>query len=299
MARNGSPDLHHLDVGNIMALEHVNVCIPDQRLGTFFYVMALGGTRDPYMMVADENMWINFGNQQFHLPTRGTHVIPGRIGIVVDDLGLLRARLAQAKKPLAKTKFDWAEGKGYVDVTCPWGNRFRCHAPAAAFGDLSTGIPYVEFLVKRGTAAGIGRFYQRVMQAPWSLRRAKEGTVARISVGTHQELLFRETDERLPTDHPYHVAVYIANFSAPYEQLQARGLVTREFGANPMMRNSSFQYNFKGIVDIDTGEMLHPLEHEVRSIRHPMYLRPMVNRNQWQTLGTYVRGADAAPALPW
>ena len=299
MATNGGTALRSLDVGNIMALEHVNVCIPDQRLGTYFYVMALGGTRDPYMMAVDENMWINFGNQQFHLPNRGTHVIPGHIGLVLDDLGALRGRLAQAEKPLAKTKFAWAGSKGHVDVTCPWGNHFRAHAPSAAFGDMSIGVPYVEFLVKRGAAARIGKFYERVLQAPWSLRRSKDGVAARISVGASQALVFRETDERLPLEHPYHVAVYIANFSAPHAELQARELVSRPFNANPMMRNSSFQYNFKGIVDVDTGEMLHPLEHEVRSIRHPMYQRPMVNRNQWQSLGNYVRGADAAPALPW
>ena len=35
------------DVGNIVALEHVNVRIPDQQLATLFYVVGLGltGTR--------------------------------------------------------------------------------------------------------------------------------------------------------------------------------------------------------------------------------------------------------------
>jgi hypothetical protein len=34
-----------------------------------FYVTGLGLTRDPYLMVADSNMWINAGRSQFHLPT--------------------------------------------------------------------------------------------------------------------------------------------------------------------------------------------------------------------------------------
>jgi hypothetical protein len=38
------------DVGNIVALEHVNVTIPDQQLATLFYVVGLGLTRDPYLM---------------------------------------------------------------------------------------------------------------------------------------------------------------------------------------------------------------------------------------------------------
>ncbi len=66
------------DVGNIIALEHVNVTVPDQRLATLFYVAGMGFTRDPYLNVRDQNMWVNLGCQQFHLPTRGPHVLRGR-----------------------------------------------------------------------------------------------------------------------------------------------------------------------------------------------------------------------------
>ena len=53
-------------VGNIVHLEHFNVCIPDQRLATLFYVVGLGGTRDPYLFMGLENMWVNFGRTQVH-----------------------------------------------------------------------------------------------------------------------------------------------------------------------------------------------------------------------------------------
>ena len=36
------------DLGNIVALEHVNLAIPDQSLATIFYGMGMGFTRDPY-----------------------------------------------------------------------------------------------------------------------------------------------------------------------------------------------------------------------------------------------------------
>jgi len=52
------------DVGNIVLLEHVNVTQPDQRPTTLFYVVALGGTRDPYIFVGLENMWVNYGRTQ-------------------------------------------------------------------------------------------------------------------------------------------------------------------------------------------------------------------------------------------
>ena len=51
-------------VGNIVHLEHFNVVIPDQRLATLFYVVGLGGTRDPYLFPGLENMWVNFGRTQ-------------------------------------------------------------------------------------------------------------------------------------------------------------------------------------------------------------------------------------------
>src|SRR3989475_9589584 len=76
-------------VGNIVALEHVNVKIPSQVTSTAFYVVAMGFTRDPYLMVGLENMWINIGQQQIHEPTGGPDVLRGVIGIVMNDLEAL------------------------------------------------------------------------------------------------------------------------------------------------------------------------------------------------------------------
>src|SRR5215510_16175840 len=81
------------DVGNIILLEHVNVQIPDQLLATLFYVVGLGFTRDPYLNVGLNNMWVNVGEQQFHLPTREPQVIEGHVGLVVPDLDVLEKRL--------------------------------------------------------------------------------------------------------------------------------------------------------------------------------------------------------------
>src|SRR3954467_9236157 len=63
-------------VGNIVHLEHFNVVIPDQRLATLFYVVGLGGTRDPYLFTGLENMWVNFGRTQCHLPSRAVPRAP-------------------------------------------------------------------------------------------------------------------------------------------------------------------------------------------------------------------------------
>ena len=57
------------DLGNIVELGHVNVTVPDQRKATAFYFMGLGLTRDPYLMAGVDNMWVNVGRGQFHLPS--------------------------------------------------------------------------------------------------------------------------------------------------------------------------------------------------------------------------------------
>lgn len=271
------------DVGNILALEHVNVTVPDQTLAVLFYVSGLGFTRDPYMMIGPENMWANVGQQQFHLPTRDPQVVRGHVGVVIPDLESLQKRLRKVQDKLSGTAFTWSVADGHVTVTCPWGNHLRCYAPGPQFGDMTLGIPYVEFLVKPGTAAGIGQFYQQIMLTPVTYDRP--GAVTRVHVGRSQTLIFRETTAHLPAYDGHHIAVYLANFSAPYTLLKRRDLITEE--------SSDYQYRFQDIVHPETGETLHVIEHEVRSLYHPMYERELVNRNPAQNIRAYVRGNDA------
>jgi hypothetical protein len=269
------------DLGNVLVLEHVNVTQPDQRLATLFYVVGLGGTRDPYLMVGVDNMWVNFGRGQVHLPTREPQVLRGTIGLVVPDLAALRARLHRISPLLEKTRFSWQEKEGVIETTCPWGNRWRCHAPAPQFGRTELALAYVEFDVPRGAAEGIARFYHSVLKAP---AQAAEGR-ARVAVGAAQELRFLETGAALPPYDGHHVAVYLADFSGPYAWLQARGLVTLESGEH--------EWRFQQIVDPDSGEPLFQIEHEVRSLRHPLYARPLVNRNPAITNTNYAPGQES------
>ncbi|MBI4637556.1 MAG: hypothetical protein HY727_14510 [Candidatus Rokubacteria bacterium] len=273
------------DLGNIVALEHVNVRIPDQGVATAFYVVGMGFTRDPYLMVGLDNMWINVGQQQFHLPTGGPQIARAHIGLVVPDLDVLTARLTEVKERLGGTAFACSTDGRCVAVTCPWGNRLRCHAPGPEFGRMTLGIAYVEFPVPRGSAAGIAEFYERVLSAPATTTGSAGDRVTRVRVGRAQELVFRETDAPLPPYDGHHIAIYIANFSAPHRRLEELGLVTEE--------SDACQYRFQEIVDPETRRPLFTLEHEVRSVTHPMYLRPLVNRNPAQRQRTYAPGRDA------
>ena len=282
---DGKYDRSTQDVGNIVALEHVNVKVPDQQLATLFYVVGLGLTRDPYLMPGLNNMWVNIGQQQFHLPTGPAQVLRGEVGLVIPDFDELPARLEMVKASLASTKFAYSIEDKYVRVVSPWGNVLRCHPPGPTFGDMTLGMPYVEFRVEQGAADGIARFYREGLGAPAVVARQDGTAAARVTIGPQQELVFRETSEPIPPYDGHHVQIYIASFSGPHRWLSERGLVTEE--------SNWYQYRFEDIVDPDTGQVLFTIEHEVRSLRSPLYLRPLVNRNVAQRQPTYQRGRDA------
>lgn len=278
-------------VGNIVHLEHFNVVIGDQRLATLFYVVGLGGTRDPYIFMGLENMWVNFGRTQVHLPSRGARpkpeVLRGTAGLVVPSLEDLKKRLEHAGNemkrivPEVQTKFSWREKDGTIEATCPWGNRLRCHAPSPEWGQTELGLVYVDFDVPQGTAEGIARFYNEVMRAPSRFEKNR----ATVSVGRNQRLYFTETTQPLPEYDNHHIQIYIADFAAPYHWLKERDLINMETDAD--------EWRFQWITDPKDGRKLFQIEHEVRSMKHRLFGRPLVNRNHGITNMTYVPGHDA------
>jgi len=235
-------------------------------------------------MVGLDNMWINVGHSQFHLPTAAPQVLRGFTGLVIPDFDELPARLTHAAERLKGTKFSCRVEADHADVTCPWGNRLRLHRPGPRFPRMELGMPYVELPVPEGTAPGIARFYTQIMNAPAQV--VTNGTVAaEVAVGTAQKLVFRETNEPLEYYDGHHIAIYIADFSGPHRKMLECGIVSEE--SNP------YQYRFVDITDPETGKVMFELEHEVRCVTHPMYRRPLINRNPAQRQPTYVAGRDA------
>jgi len=275
------------DLGNIVHLEHVNVTIPDQQISTLFYIAGLGLTRDPYMMTSTNNMWVNAGRSQFHLPTDTAQVLRGRIGLVMPNIEGLARRLEAVRDQLHGTKFDFgpANGNDAIDVTCPWGNRFRCHMANDRFAPVALGMPYVQFDVRPGAADGIARFYREIIGTAAELGEWEGAPAARVMAGLRQELVFRETKAREAAYDGHHIQVYVVDFSGPYHRLLERGLVSEE--------SSQHQYRFVDIVDPDDGTLLFQIDHEVRALTHPLYARPLVNRNPDQHIRAYIRDHDA------
>ena len=279
------------DVGNIVLLEHYNCCIDDQRLAVLFYVVGLGATRDPYLFPGMENIWLNFGRTQVHMPSRAVppkaERLRGTAGFVVPDLAALAKRLEHAGKeikrviPDRKTHFAWQEKDGCIEATDPWGTRVRCHAPSPEYGPIDLGLAYVDFDVPPGTTEGIARFYNEVMEAPATASKGR----AVVSIGKHQKVMFTETKAKQPEYDGHHIQVYISDFSKPYKWLLERGLVT--------METDEAEWRFQWIVDPRDGRKLFQIEHEVRSMKHRLFNRPLVNRNHGITNMTYVYGSDA------
>ncbi len=273
------------DVGNIIALEHVNLQVPDQPLAILFYVVGLGLTRDPFLNVGVNNMWINAGEQQFHLPTRPAQVLHGHIALIVPEVEALKKRLASVEEGLRGTRYSWSHDEDHIRVTCPWGNQIRCYTPAEQFGDIRVGIPYVELNVAAGSARSILDFYAQVLEAPTWFSSDKNGTVGGVKIGRCQSLRFRETAAPLPPYDGYHVAIYVANFSRPYERLSKGGFITEE--------PHNHQFRFRALFDPATGAPVCALEHEVRSLHHPMFQRNFVNRDPNQSQRAYRRRRDS------
>src|SRR5262245_55190991 len=182
-----------------------------------FYVSGLGFTRDPYVdfgVFNFNNMWVNVGDQQFHLPQGKAQVFRGVIGLVVPDLDQLRWRLEQVGRALKDTQFAWRTIGDCVAMTCPWGNQIRCHAPDDV---MSLGIRYLDMDVAPGTATGIARFYRDVFAAPATCANGR----VEVQIGTNQMLRFVETDAVAPYD-GHHIAIYVANFSAAHGWLNGK-----------------------------------------------------------------------------
>src|SRR5258707_13146153 len=99
-AMNNPFDREAENLGNITGLEHVNVEIPNQGLASDFYLLGCGFTRDPYLFPGTNNMWVNIGRSQFHLPSGEPLVVRGHVGIVSPDRHARLERLQGGKKKL-------------------------------------------------------------------------------------------------------------------------------------------------------------------------------------------------------
>jgi hypothetical protein len=163
-----------------------------------------------------------------------------------------------------------------------------------AFGEIATqygteeseclGIDYVEFKCPIGTASKIAVFYDSVFDATTTVVEDKQQQVALVAFGNvdevgraDQNLLFRETDDPIPPYDGHHIALYVGqdarDFVQAFKNSETAGIVW----VNPRFSDKAsdlegaihwHQYRLKDVLDMNTGNAIFELEHEVRSVTH-------------------------------
>ena len=225
----------------VLLLDHVNLNVRawSDELARFWWD-ALGCVSDPRTpSILATNVaggcsmqglqWANIGLQQVHMcvgePEEADQSMAnGIVGVSFPDL-------AELKKRLDSVGAAWVEDMERTDLvgagltgrsirfSSPTDVRFRAHeatrgaqwfgplgakdAGCCQPGGLSTGlgIGYVEFAVPTGSAAGIGRFYERTLGIPALVT----GGCCRVAMRTGQFLLFRETAAEIPAYDGHHI----------------------------------------------------------------------------------------------
>ena len=164
-------------------------------------------------------------------------------------------------------------------------------------------MDYIEFFVHVTTGdAGttiekIARFYDFFFDATTSVVNDGRSNIAIIGFGkidengrAEQSLLFREVavddpksyqvvnSDQLGTGH--HIAIYVGCSDDDYKVAASNCVDGGLLWVNPQFDDrvldveaamDAKQFRFKNIIDIDTGDTLYVLEHEIRSISHPLF----------------------------
>jgi len=290
-------DFDSQEQGNIVVMEHVNLAEPDQLVAMVFYIDGLGLTRDPYTPFNTSVMWVNIGKQQIHVPTtENAQVVSGHIGLLTPSIDLMVERLQNVQNHhlLAGTKFSWkikdkfkkglvpdTYSKKVIHVQCPWGNKFRIYEYNKSFGASELGIIYVLQHCPTNSVAAIAEFYQKYFEVPVYLVSAQK--TAHVVVGPWQRLIFQENENYQMSDYRgYHVAIYISKFESTYKKFLADNLLftKHRFMDKCDTLKNALQWNQFRILDLTNNkkEVVLHLEHEVRSLYHPSFGRPLVNR---------------------
>ncbi|KAG2490375.1 hypothetical protein HYH03_011177 [Edaphochlamys debaryana] len=319
---SGGPDPHCLDLGNVIALEHVNLEVPDLEVARLFYAEGLGLTADPGTTGQQRGgahvVWYNCGRQQFHI-ARGPapqRLPPGSvIGLVLPDVAGVAQRLEAVKQTLGDVSITYARGDT-LEAVDPYGNTFSVHTSLPYFPGRA-GVAYVQLPCFKGTAAAIASFYAqrmgaraRVSEAGGSSGRSTTGGTMRAEVwlGPGSKLVFVEQPQLgAPTEEAvaalfdgWHVAIYVADFSRTYEAVHHPG--RPPFNEHPYRDHyhslsdaiHNRQFRFQDITapleKLPEGAeayggpaygneaLVYRISHEVRALAHPLYGRPLYNR---------------------
>ena len=127
---------------------------------------------------------------------------------------------------------------------------------------MSLGLPYIAFDVPKGAAEKIGSFYRKIMGIPAEIDKHRNLSRAKVLVGKEQYLYFNEVDGAIAAYDGHHIQLYIVKFSGPHRNLNDAASFPRKAISTGTAQEK--------IVDPDSGELAYELEHEIRSVTHPL-----------------------------
>jgi hypothetical protein len=179
-------------------------------------------------------MWVNYGAQQFHLPfSANPQIIDGVVGLVFPCLKTLEKNLQKIEQRLSGTNFQFKpinyepigakltlldkifdkyskNSPKCIEVTCPWGNRFRVHEHDASEEPIlkaKIGISYIQIYCPLNSSGKIAHFYQKRYQTP---SRWCQSMFSVVCVGMNQYLYFEEKEPlELQPYSGWHLCIYI------------------------------------------------------------------------------------------
>jgi hypothetical protein len=141
---------------------------------------------------------------------------------------------------------------------------------------------YVEFDVLK-QAEPIAQFYRHLMGLAANDPPRVERDCRAPSGGNRSGFIFRENDRPIAAYDGHHVQV---DFSGPHRELGELSLIKggKRPAAIPRREN---------ILHPANGETVFTIEHEIRSMRHPLFMRLTVNRDPGQSSLNHAPGHHA------
>ena len=180
-------------------------------------------------------------------------------------------------------------GISYVEFNCPPGSTAKIAAfYERVFGAITSVFPAPATDENASATSNSETNGDGTTEADASSTNGSIGAVALIAFGdiskagrAEQYLLFRESSiESIPPYDGHHIALYVGDTHNEFEEVFGQALDTGVVWVNTRFRDDVMdlegarhhnQFRFKNLIDIETGELLMELEHEVRSVRHTAF----------------------------
>lgn len=345
MAAGSAAPVFPAPAGNIALLGHVGLYVGSRGRAEAFYCGFLGFVPDPRVQAGPgqvpDHFYVNMGLNQLHLPlvgrrdVRTPQAIRGAVEVVypAEEFARLEALAAEAACEPGELAVRRVSSE-VVEVACPWGNVFRCVASGdvprlrallAAQGShpgeeaQGVGLSRVEILCPVGSGPAIARFYAEMLGAKTAY--SEEDGCAEVKCGGMTSLCYIESPEyvelrgwaRGEERDQWNVALYLRDFDGTYARFEKEGLEwEKDIGSFSSVESGAVTevFRFKDVRDLETGETILELEHEVRSLRHPACPlgsarlhdpdgdTPLLPASPLGELPLYLRGEDDAPLFP-